>query len=640
MTFANARRLVALATACCLAILPVIAVAGQPELDLRECERPARFDNLPRSSHPGLLIQARSYPAYSATEWQLRLRHTRDAPDRLFENLASADFNVRFSDGQKVVLHWGRGSRAAGSDFEPKRTVLKPGAAVELESYGGRSSDGVLPYFNLFGGDRGVIVAIGWSGDWHASFSYTTDGVRITAGLRRMRFRLGSGETVRLPSVLVMTYTGTWIDGQNQFRRLMLHHFTPRHYPPMKLMPVAASVHGEFGFHETTESNLVSFCRRIGTLRMGIDTVWLDAGWNKGGFPRGQGNLAADRQRFPNGLSAVGRAAQRSGLQFLAWFEPERVMQGTWMQRHHPDWLLCPSRLPPTLKYMESDGFLLLDLGNPRARQFVVDYLSRHIRECHLSIVRLDFNIYPSFYWKNNAGRDEIGLREVRYVDGLYRMLDELQRRHPQTILDNCASGGRRLDFEMMRRCVALWRSDSCWDDPAYPRNVQAMTYGLSLWLPLHGLGAAATDVTSLRSGMGSCASYAINFGDPKEVDRLRRHLERYLPVRHLFAADFYPLTEWSLDPNQWLAFQFHDPVTNEGLVQAFCRRHSSKETLTLRLKGLAPDRNYTVFQWDQPDAIGTLRGDELVDQGITVRLGRRDAHAIVLQYRLGTPRR
>ena len=148
----------------------------------------------------------------------------------------------------------------------------------------------------------------------------------------------------------------------------------------------------------------------------------------------------------------------------------------------------------------------------------------------------------------------------MRHINGVYRFLDGLVARFPELIIDNCASGGRRLDFEMMRRSAAYWHSDSCWDSKEYPRNVQAMTHGISDWLPLHGLGAAGTDTVALRSGMGACASYAIKFRDPAEVEMLRAHLDRYLPVRGLYAADYYPLTPWSTAPEQWLAFQFNDP--------------------------------------------------------------------------------
>jgi len=37
---------------------------------------------------------------------------------------------------------------------------------------------------------------------------------------------------------------------------------------------------------------------------------------------------------------------------------------------------------------------------------------------------------------------------------------DDLLRRHPHLIIDNCASGGRRMDLETMSCSVPLWRTD------------------------------------------------------------------------------------------------------------------------------------------------------------------------------------
>ncbi|NBS41795.1 hypothetical protein EBS80_04010 [bacterium] len=199
--------------------------------------------------------------------------------------------------------------------------------------------------------------------------------------------------------------------------------------------------------------------------------------------------------------------------------------------------MLKPTGTPERLRYQERDGFHLLDLGNTKARQWAIESISEEITRSGLSFYRQDFNLYPAYFWQTDEKPDEIGLREIRHINGLYSFLDELARRHPSLILDNCAAGGRRLDFEMMRRCIVLWRSDSTWGDKAFPENVQAMTHGLSHWLPLHGLGAAATDDLALRSGMGACGGFSINYRDPKAVTALRKHLDHYLRVRPLFTT-------------------------------------------------------------------------------------------------------
>ena len=616
-----------------LFILPVETRAAS-EMVLSPGFRVKALHAMPCSvSHSGLRFERRRYPEDWAVEWQVRLRGPSNGKSPLYEDLRSADFTVRFPSDQQVTLHWNEGSHARETDFRPRVEVLSEGNPFALESFGGRSSDGAMPYFNLATQGGGLIVAVGWSGDWKASFESLGDGkVRVAAGLKRSRFQLSSGEEVRLPSVLMMAYSGDWIAGQNRFRRLMLDRFTPKNHAPMDLMPVAASVHGLIGFNDTTEKNLTALAEHIAALKLPLDTFWLDAGWNEGGFPVGQGNPNPDPVRFPHGLRPVGEAVGKTDMRFLVWFEPERAMRGTWLDRERSNWLLVPSGTPPELRYQERDGFRLLDLGNPDARRWAVDRISRWIREADISVYRQDFNEYPGFFWQTNEPPDEVGLREVRYITGLYEFLDELARRHPDLILDNCASGGRRLDFEMMRRSVVLWRSDSCWGDKTFPRNVQAMTHGLSLWLPLHGLGAHTTGDVALRSGMGACGSFAINFHDPDAVAALRKHLKQYLKVRSLFTADFYPLTDWSDDPSRWLVFQFHDSTKEEGIVQAFCGSNVLEREYTLKLRGLDPNKHYLVTNWDAPTTPVKRTGVELGSTGITVRADDR-SRAIVLQY-------
>lgn len=151
-------------------------------------------------------------------------------------------------------------------------------------------------------------------------------------------------------------------------------------------------------------------------------------------------------------------------------------------------------------------------------------------------------------------------------------------------------------------------------------------------WLPLHGLGAHTTDDVALRSGMGACGSYPINYRDPAAVAALRRHLERYLKVRPLFAKDFYPLTDWSDESAKWLAFQFHDPAKGEGIIQAFCGANALQRSQTFKLNGLNANKQYTITDWDRPASSITLSGHELTHVGVEV-LARDVDQAAVFHY-------
>ena len=145
----------------------------------------------------------------------------------------------------------------------------------------------------------------------------------------------------------------------------------------------------------------------------------------------------------------------------------------------------------------------------------------------------------------------------------------------------------------MMRRSVVLWRSDHCWQ----PEPDQAKTCGLSLWLPLQGLGSVSADPYAFRSGMGSCAAYALNFYSRNEPfwEPLASLIREQRQVRHMFAGDFYPLTPYSTNQQDLIAWQFHRPDLGEGLVQVFRRPKCSDTSARFRLRGLKPEARYAV---------------------------------------------
>lgn len=113
----------------------------------------------------------------------------------------------------------------------------------------------------------------------------------------------------------------------------------------------------------------------------------------------------------------------------------------------------------------------------------------------------------------------------------------------------------------------------------------------------------------------------------------LRRHLDRYLKVRPLFAGDYYPLTEWSDDPSRWLAFQFHGLEKGESIVQAFGGAAAAPRAFTLRLKGLDPGQTYTITNWDSPSSPMERSGADLAEARIELPAKDGAEQAIVLDY-------
>jgi len=408
---------------------------------------------------------------------------------------------------------------------------------------------------------------------------------------------------------------------------LLLKHYTPRPGGKTVQPPIAASPHGVIPFEGSTEANMVEGIKNIAAHKFPVDTWWIDAGWNgtQDMWARAVGTWTANPTRYPNGLKPVGDAARANGLRFLVWFEPERVMENTWLFDNHPDWLLSPANTPKPWRYQENDKFHMLNLGNPDALAWVKAEYSRIIGEAGIDIYRQDANLSPLWYWRNGEAEDRQGMNEVRHVMGLYDFFDTLTRDHPNLLIDNCASGGRRIDFEIMRRALTLTRSDHMWD----PVADQAMNHALSLWMPFAGIGAVVPEPYAMRSGMGPHISMAFDYY--KESDMWQKAaaiIEQIKSVRDLFSADFYPLTPYSLDKDKWIAWQFNDETRNEGLLLAYRRDDCAEDHLSVTPRGLDPEKTYTVTDWDNAPA-RELTGKEFA-AGFDIALAGKPAAAVI----------
>lgn len=278
---------------------------------------------------------------------------------------------------------------------------------------------------------------------------------------------------------------------------------------------------------------------------------------------------------------------------------------------------------------MVKDGFHLVDLAQPEALAFLQNTIASRIAENGIDIYRQDFNMYPLWYWQAGEKEDSQGLREAHYIENLYAFWDELMRRSPGLLIDNCASGGRRLDFEMLRRSVALWRSDTAWKDID---AVQSMTYGLSRWIPIHGLGAISAESYEVRSGLAPTFVAAIDYRNADAVRHIRPMLEAYRSIQKRYQGDFYPLTPYSRQADVWMAWQFHREEAGDGVVQAFRRKESAQANATYRLHGLEPRANYRVTDWDRP-GVTVVSGLELMNKGLSITLATPRSAAVV-EYR------
>ena len=577
-------------------------------------------------SHPSAGVTVRAvaveYHDFPAVEWTLHFRNTGSSRSPMIEDIQALDTSFARGGEGEFLLHHGVGGYAKVDAYMPLQTPLGPKVEKQLASVGGRASDGDLPYFNLERPGGGVVVAVGWPGQWAARFIRDEGrSVQVRAGQELTHFRLEPGEDVRSPLIALVFYEGDWIAGQNTWRRWMVAHNLPR--PGGELHPphlAEGSARQTVEMQEAHEADQILRLTRELDRGVPLDYWWMDAGW----YPMATdwsdtGTWEPDHQRFPKGLAPIAEAAHQLGVKTIVWFEPERVRAGTWLDQTHPEWLLSKPDSPNRL----------LDLGNDQAREWLTEHVSRLIREQGIDLYRQDFNFEPLPYWRAKDAPDRQGITEIKHVTGYLAYWDELHRRFPNMTIDSCSSGGRRNDLETLRRAIPLTRSDKLYE----PIAMQAMSYGISLWMPYYGSSINSVEPYAFRSQMAPAIMLGLVAGDyPDGYDRLKELIAQWRRESGNYNGDYYPLTPYSLDVTAWMAWQFNLPEKGEGMVQVFRRPESPFEMARFRLRGLDSKASYVVKNMDDP-AETTIGGAELMESGLPVTLKQRPG-AAVISYR------
>jgi alpha-galactosidase len=408
----------------------------------------------------------------------------------------------------------------------------------------------------------------------------------------KTHFRLHPGEEVRSPSTALLFWKGSdRLAGHNLFRRFIIAHHSPRPGGKPLVLPINHGVGfgGPFPCNEyvcATESYALAMIERLRQFGIEPDACWIDAGWYENATRNwwsGVGTWEVNKTNFPRGLKPVTEAAKKwGGKGFVLWFEPERVYEATWLDREHPEWLV---KLP-------GNPNRLLDLGNPAALKWLTDHISNFLQAEGITIYRQDFNFDPAPYWKAMDAPDRIGIAEMKHIEGLYAFWDGLLARNPGLLIDNCASGGRRIDLETTGRSIPLWRTDYSYFEP---NGYQCHTYGLHLYLPASGTGNNNPQKYYFRSSMGGAVVMGWELNNSFNVSQAVEDVAEFRALRPYLLGDFYPLTEYSTSDEAWMGFQWDRPEERDGIVLAFRRQLSTTASITVNLQGLEPSGDYEV---------------------------------------------
>lgn len=598
-------------------------------------------------------VVAKEYEEYDASEWVLYFENKGDSNSKIISDIFDSDtlLPLDFSDappsgympksGDACVItmsgmvegeYYWENDKVSAEEYAFNYEYLDkaPECKKSFKNIGGRSSEGMMPFFDVTANGVGYIAAIGWTGDWKASFKKEENGIRMQTGLKETAFYLKPGEKLRTTSILIMHYDNAE-EKHNKFRRLIKNHFSHKSCTKATRKSIMAF---ELWGGLTSEEMKKRICR-LKEYDIRFEDIWIDAGWYgqctkcdeafSGDWFKHTGEWEVNRRVHPMGLSDVAECAESAGMNLMLWIEPERAVEGTPIMKKHPEWFM---KRP-------EDNYGLLDYGNEDALRYAVDVVSSYVDKLHMSCYRQDFNIQTTEIFRYNDEKGRRGISEIKHITGMYKFWDTLLERHPHLLIDNCSGGGRRIDVESMKRTIPFFRSDYQCNFNENPEVLQTHNATSAAYLPYVGCTSKTkSDTYAIRSSYSASwggAFYNAIFQDMSDEDLkwAKKITDEYRRIRKYFSCDFYNHASSVLDDTSWAVWQYHDADTNSGIVMAFRRCNSPFESVKIKLRGFSEKQNCIFTNLDN-DASFATNGE------LKIVLPQKRS-SVVFEYKLDT---
>ncbi len=389
-----------------------------------------------------------------------------------------AELGVRFpvpSEAREILDFAGRW----GSERMPQRGRLGVGTH-RREGRHGRT-----------GADSAYVLSVGVDGFdyrdgeiWAAHTAWSGNHVHIAERDYRGAQVIGGGELL-LPGEGELahgeTYVGPWVYfnysvGLDRQAERFHEHLRGLPVHPDADRPVTINV-WEAVYFDQNKDRLLDLAERAAAL--GVERYVLDDGWfgARRDDTAGLGDWVVSRDIWPDGLHPLVDRVKELGMEFGLWFEPEMVNEDSDVARAHPEWIMQPGgRLP-----IESRRQQVLNLSVPGAYRHVFDQMSAVLDEYAIDYVKWDHNRDLIDAGTAPEGRPAVSAQTRAF----YRLLDDLRERFPHVEFESCASGGSRIDLEVMERAERVWVSDNI-----DPEERQRMLWWTGQLLPAEVMGS------------------------------------------------------------------------------------------------------------------------------------------------------
>ena len=197
---------------------------------------------------------------------------------------------------------------------------------------------------------------------------------------------------------------------------------------------------------------LVDIAKEVGCEEFCIDAGWFAKGsdwWNILGVWK------EEPENFPNGgLKYVIDYIKSKGLKAGIWIEIEAVgIDSPILKEMKDGWLFQIKGINNINNHRYQ-----LNFANPDVYQYALDVIDELMQLYNLDYLKIDYNVDSGPGTDFNS--DSLGDGLLKHNRAYVKWLNEVMDKYPHLTIENCGSGGCRMDYEMLKYCQIQSTSD------------------------------------------------------------------------------------------------------------------------------------------------------------------------------------
>lgn len=488
-----------------------------------------------------------------------------------------------------------------------------------------------------------LFAQLGWSGGCRFTLDYNAQpdndshlSFKAEITSHNPMYALAPNECFSTPEVHIGMVSGGLDDAVNQMhshvRKSVLN--LPEADGKAALVGAGMGAEHDMGV-ESTKVFIDNFAE------LGAEVFIVDAGWvcppeKQTQWGEYNGLNVPDVDRYPNGIGEIVDYCHQKRMKFGLWVDIESLGDLCDERKEHPDWLAN--------NVFGEQARHFLDFTVPEAAKWAEDELARIITEYKLDLLRVDYNTdYTEYFNMRDTGCGYPECLNLRHFNAVYKMYQNLKKRFPNVIFENCAGGGGRTDLGIMKSFNHTWVSDC----QCAPESV-LITNGMTMALPpekvdrlFAGMGCHRFGSLGIQMRNTMLTHMTLNVIAPfdtvmnvQQADFVKHSVKVYKEFIRPFLAEskVWHHTPDTADAKKTgiCALEISAPDKSRGAAAVFALVNPSDKSFTFKAKGADKSKNYVVYL-DNGGESFTVTGKELCMNGIEIDISSALSSELIL---------